>query len=42
MLLDLAVEETAAATEEVMAIVPEKGKEIAEIFRKEKASTFKI
>jgi hypothetical protein len=30
MLLDIAAEETAAATEEIMAAVPEKGKEIAE------------
>jgi hypothetical protein len=40
MLLDIAVEETAAATEEVMAAVPEKGKEIAEAASEEKGFSF--
>jgi hypothetical protein len=40
MLLDIAVEETAAATEEVMATVPEKGKEITEGTSEEKNFSF--
>jgi hypothetical protein len=40
MLLDIATEETAAATEEVMATVPEKGKEIVEAASKEKGFSF--
>jgi hypothetical protein len=40
MLLDIAVEETAAATEEVMATVPEKGKEIVEATSEEKGFNF--
>jgi hypothetical protein len=36
MLLDIAVEETAVAIEEVMVVVPEKGKEIAEAASEEK------
>jgi hypothetical protein len=42
VLLDLAVEETATAAEEVLATVPEKGRKLPKIFRKKKASTFKI
>jgi hypothetical protein len=41
MLLDIATEETAASTEEVMAAVPEKGKEIAEDTSEEKDFNFK-
>jgi hypothetical protein len=37
VLLDMAVEETAAATEEVMAVVPEKGKGIVEDTSEEKS-----
>jgi hypothetical protein len=37
--LDLAVEETAASAEEVLATAPEKGKEIAEDISKEKCNT---
>jgi hypothetical protein len=40
VLLDMATEETAAATEEVMAIVPEKGKGIAEDTLEEKGFNF--
>jgi hypothetical protein len=40
VLLDLAAEETAAATEEVLATVPEKGKEIAEDTSEEKGFKF--
>jgi hypothetical protein len=40
MLLDIPAEETAAATEEVMAVVPEKGKEIAEGTSEEKGFSF--
>jgi hypothetical protein len=40
VLLDLATEETAAAAEEVLAIVPEKGKEIAEDTSEEKGFKF--
>jgi hypothetical protein len=40
VLLDMAAEETAAATEEVMATVPEKGKEIAEDTSEEKGFSF--
>ena len=40
VLLDMATEETAAATEEVMAAVPEKGKEIVEDTSKEKGFSF--
>jgi hypothetical protein len=42
VLLDMAAEETTAATEEALAVVPEKGKEIAEDTLEEKASAFKI
>jgi hypothetical protein len=42
VLLDMAAEETAAATEEVRAAVPEKGKEIVEDTSEEKASAFRI
>jgi hypothetical protein len=38
--LDLVAEETAAATEEVLAIVPEKGKEIAKDISEEKCFNF--
>jgi hypothetical protein len=40
MLLDIAAEETAAATEEVMAAVPEKGKEIAKDTSEDKGFSF--
>jgi hypothetical protein len=40
VLLDLAMEETAAAVEEVLSIVPEKGKEIAEGTSEEKGFKF--
>jgi hypothetical protein len=40
VLLDLAAEETVAATEEVLAIVPEKEKEIAEDISEEKGFNF--
>jgi hypothetical protein len=40
VLLDMTAEETAAATEEVMATVPEKGKEIAEDTSGEKGFSF--
>jgi hypothetical protein len=40
VLLDLAAEETAAAAEEVLATVPEKGKEIAEDISEEKGFNF--
>jgi hypothetical protein len=40
VLLDLAVEETIAAAEEVLAAVPEKGKETAEDISKEKGFNF--
>jgi hypothetical protein len=40
MLLDIAAEETVAATEEVMAAVPEKGKEITEGTLEEKGFSF--
>jgi hypothetical protein len=40
VLLDMAAEETVAATEEVMATVPEKGKEIAEDTSEEKGFSF--
>jgi hypothetical protein len=40
VLLDLAMEETAAAAEEVLATVPEKGKEIAEETSEEKGFKF--
>jgi hypothetical protein len=40
VLLDMVAEETAAATEEVMAAVPEKGKEIAEDTLEEKGFSF--
>jgi hypothetical protein len=40
VLLDLAAEEIAAAIEEVLAIVPEKGKEIAEDTSEEKGFNF--
>jgi hypothetical protein len=40
VLLDLATEETAAAAEEVLATVPEKGKEIAEDISEEKGFNF--
>jgi hypothetical protein len=40
VLWDMAAEETAAATEEVKAVVPEKGKEIAEDTSEEKGFTF--
>jgi hypothetical protein len=40
VLLDLATEETAAAAEEVLATVPEKGKEIAEDISEEKCFNF--
>jgi hypothetical protein len=40
VLLDMAVEETTAATEEVMATVPEKGKEIAQDTSEEKGFSF--
>jgi hypothetical protein len=40
VLLDLAAEETAAAAEEVLAVVPEKGKEIAEDISEEKGFNF--
>jgi hypothetical protein len=42
VLLDMSAEETAAATEEALAVVPEKGKEIAEDTSEEKALAFKI
>jgi hypothetical protein len=40
VLLDMAAAETAAATEEVMSVVPEKGKEIAEDTSEEKGFSF--
>ena len=40
MLLDMVAEEAAAAAEETLAIVPEKGKEIAEDISKEKGFNF--
>jgi hypothetical protein len=40
VLLDLAAEETAAAAEEVLATVPEKGKEIAKDISEEKGFNF--
>jgi hypothetical protein len=40
VLLDIAAEETTAATEEVLATVPEKGKEIAEDTSEEKGFSF--
>jgi hypothetical protein len=40
MLLEMAAEEAAAAAEETLAIVPEKGKEIAEDISKEKGFNF--
>jgi hypothetical protein len=40
VLLDMAAEDTAAATEEVMAAVPEKGKEIVEDTLEEKGFSF--
>jgi hypothetical protein len=40
VLLDLAAEETVAATGEVLALVPEKGKKIAEDTSKEKGFKF--
>jgi hypothetical protein len=40
VLLDLAAEETTAAAEEVLAIVPEKGKEIVEDISEEKGFNF--
>jgi hypothetical protein len=40
VLLDLAVEETAASAEEVLATVPKKGKEIAEDILEEKGFNF--
>jgi hypothetical protein len=40
VLLDMAAEETAAATEEALATVPEKGKEIAEDTSEEKGFNF--
>jgi hypothetical protein len=40
VLLDLDAEETATSTEEVLAIVPEKGKEVAEDISKEKGFNF--
>jgi hypothetical protein len=40
VLLDIATEETVAATEEVLAAVPEKGKEIAEDTSEEKGFSF--
>jgi hypothetical protein len=40
VLLDIAIEETVVATEEVMAAVPEKGKEIAEDTSEEKGFSF--
>jgi hypothetical protein len=42
VLLDMAAEETAAATEEVMAAVPEKGEKLPKTLRKKKASAFRI
>jgi hypothetical protein len=42
VLLDMAVEETAAATEEFMAECLRKGRELPKILRKKKASAFKI
>jgi hypothetical protein len=41
LLLDMAVEDTVAAAEEVMATVPNKGKKIADAASGEKASTFR-
>jgi hypothetical protein len=40
VLLDMAVEETAVAIEEALAVVPEKGKEIAEDTSEEKGFSF--
>jgi hypothetical protein len=40
LLLDMAVEEIAAAAEEVMAIVPDEGKKIPMLLRWKKTSTF--
>jgi hypothetical protein len=40
MLLDMATEEAVAAAEETLAIVPEKGKEIAEDISEEKGFNF--
>jgi hypothetical protein len=40
VLLDMAAEETAVATEEVMATVPKKGKEIAKDTSEEKGFSF--
>jgi hypothetical protein len=40
VLMDIAAEETAVATEEVLAAVPEKGKEIAEDTSEEKGFSF--
>ena len=42
VLLEMAAEEAAAATEETLAIVPEKGKEIVEDISEEKDFNFKI
>jgi hypothetical protein len=42
VLLDMATEETVAATEEALAAVPKKGKKLPKILRKKKASAFKI
>jgi hypothetical protein len=42
VLLDMSAEETVAATEEALAVVTEKGKEIAEDTSEEKALAFKI
>jgi UTP-glucose-1-phosphate uridylyltransferase len=42
VLLDLAVEETVAAAEEALAVVPKKGKEIVEDASEKKASASKI
>jgi hypothetical protein len=42
VLLEMAAEEAAAATEETLAIVPEKGKEIVEDISEEKGFNFKI
>jgi hypothetical protein len=42
MLLDMAAEEAAAAAKETLAAVPEKGRKSSKIFRRKKASIFKI
>jgi hypothetical protein len=42
MLLEMAVEEDVAAAEETLATSPKKGRKLSKIFRRKKASIFKI